>query len=176
MIEEVILSLFVRSYEHLYHEFEDMPEREFVYLSMHYDLAKIEKVIVVGGGAIPYTAIFFSQKIAKPVYAIEKNVLVYFACLRLLRRLRIRNIKVIKGQGQLYSDYGRSLIIITLHTLTKQMVLERIVGNDKRGRIVVIRQPSMRNVRLFESASLGGLNYTTIEHRKQGVLSFIFSS
>ena len=176
MIEEIALSLFTRSYEHFYREFEDLPERELIYLSKHFDLSKIEKVVVVGAGAIPYTAIFFSQKIDKPVYAIEKNVLAYFACLRLLHRLRIGTIKVVRGLGQLYRDYGNSLVIITLHTLPKQMVLERVASNDQGSRIVVIRQPSTQNMRLFESASLDGLTYATIEHRKQGVFSFIVSS
>jgi len=176
MIEEIVLSLFVKSYEHFSHEFEDMPEREFAYLSLHHDLSKIEKVIVVGAGAIPYTAIFFSQKIGKPVFAIEKNALAYFACLRLLRRLRIDAIKVVKGSGQLYCNYGHSLVIITLHTLTKQMVLERVISNDECGQIVVIRQPSTQNMRLFESASLEGLKYATIEHKKEGAYSFVISN
>lgn len=172
MIEEIVLSLFAKSYA--YYQTISIPEKEFAYLSKHCDLSRIEKVVVVGGGAMPYTAVFFAQKIDKPVYAIEKNVLAYLACLRLLRRLRISNIKVVKGSGQLYRDYGNSLVIITLHTISKQMVLEQVTSNDKCSRIVVIRQPSTQNVREFERASLGGLSYATIEH-SQGLFSFIIS-
>jgi hypothetical protein len=174
MIEEIVLSLFAKSYA--YYQPISIPEKEFAYLSKHCDLNRIEKVIVVGGGAVPYTALFFAQKIDKPVYAIEKNVLAYLACLRLLRRLGISNIKVVKGSGQLYRDYGNSLVIITLHTISKQMVLERVIGGDKCGQIVVIRQPSTLNMCMFESASLEGLKFATIEHRKHGVFSFVISS
>lgn len=175
MIEEVFLSLFTGSCEYFYREWEVLPERELVYLSKHYDLSKIDKVVVVGAGAIPYTAIFFSQKIGKPVYAIEKNALAYFASLRLLRRLRIDTIKVVKGLGQLYRDYGNSLVIITLHTLSKKMVLEQVTGSDACIRIIVVRQPSAENRREFESACLDGLKYETIEHDR-GLFSFIISN
>jgi hypothetical protein len=130
---------------------------------------------LVGAGAIPYTAIFFGRKLDKPVYAIEKNVLAYFASLRLLHRLEIEGIKVVKGLGQRYRDYGNSLVIITLHTLSKQMVLEQVAGGDGSSRIVVVRQPSMQNVREFESACLDGLKYEVIEH-SQGIFSFVISN
>jgi precorrin-6B methylase 2 len=175
MIEEVFLSLFTESFEYFYREWEVLPEIELVFLSKRYDLSKIDKVVVVGAGAIPYTAIFFSQRINKPVYAIEKNVLAYFASLRLLRRLKISTIKVVHGLAQLHHDYGNSLIIITLHTLSKQMVLDQVMGSDRGSRIVVIRQPSTQNTREFESACLDGLDYEIVEH-KQGLFSFIISS
>lgn len=176
MVEEIVLSLFTSSYEYFYYRWKVLPEREFFYLSKRYDLSKIEKVIVVGAGAIPFTAIFFSQKIHKPVYAIEKNILAYLACSRLLRRLRIGKVKVVRGSGQLYRDYGRnSLVIIAIQTISKQMVLERVIGNGKCSRIVVIRQPSTQKTDEFESASLDGLEYATIEHG-EGVVSFIISN
>jgi ferredoxin len=197
MIEEIVLSLMI-SHEYFYCECGDSSEREptysskqlipilhnlrpilekeFIYLSNHFDLSKIDKVIVVGAGAIPYTAIYFSKKIHKPVYAIEKNILAYIACLKLLRRLKINTIKVVKGTGQLYQDYAKnSLVIITLHTLSKQMVLERVKGNAKYNGIVVIRQPPAHKIREFESVTLDGLKYTTIEH-DDGVSSFIISN
>lgn len=174
-IEEIILSLFTRTCEYFYQEWKFLPESEFSFLSKHYDLTKIEKVIVVGAGAIPYTAIFFSQKIDKPVYAIEKNFLAYLACLRLLRRLKVEGITVIRGLGQFYRYYGNSLVIINLHTLSKQMVLERVTGNGNCNQIVVVRQPSTRNAREFETASLDGLKYAIIEHG-QGIFSLIISS
>jgi len=176
MIEEIVFSLFTSSYEYFSRRWNVLPEREFTYLSKHYDLSKIERVIVVGAGAIPYTPIFFSQKIHKPVYAIEKNVLAYLACLRLLHRLRIGTIKVVRGSGQLYRDYGKnSLVIITIQTISKQMVLEQVTGERKCDRIVVIRQPSTQKNEEFESATLEGLKYATVEHG-EGVFSYIISN
>jgi len=174
MIEEVVLSIFTKSFEYFYREWKVLPEREFAYLSDHCDLSRIEKVVVVGAGAIPYTAIFYSRKIDKPIYAIEKNVLAYLACLRLLHKLKIFTVKVIRGSGQLYRDYANSLVIINLQTLSKQKVLERAAGTHGCNRIVVIRQPLAQNSREFESASLDGFRYAALEH-SQGLVSFIIS-
>jgi len=175
MFEEIFLSLFTESCEYFFREWEILPERELAYLSKHYDLNRVDRVVVVGAGAIPYTAISVSRKLDKPVYAIEKNVLAYLASLRLLHRLGIDRIKVVKGLGQHFRDYDNSLVIITLHTLSKQLVLERVTGSDKNNRIVVVRQPSAQNVREFESACLDGLKYEVIEHN-QGVFSFVISN
>jgi len=196
MIEEIVLS-FMINYEYFYREWKISSEsdynytskqlipilynlkvildKEFLYLLNHFDLSKIDKVVVVGAGAIPYTAIYYGEKIRKPVYAIEKNILAYIACLRLLRRLRIGTIKVVRGTGQHYRDYGKnSLVIITLHTLSKQEVLDRVKDVAKYG-IIVIRLPSVKKIHEFESASLNGLKYSIIEHDGD-VFSFIISN
>lgn len=176
MFEEIALSFFRKGYENFYRIWKALPEKEFIHLLQHYNLNKIEKVIVVGAGAIPYTAIFFSKKLAKPIYVIEKNALAYFACSRLLRELRIDAITVIKGSGQLYCEYDNSLVIVSLHTHPKQKVLERVLGSNKHNQIVVIRQPLTQNIHLFESIYLNKLKCTTIKHNIAPLLSVFIAT
>jgi hypothetical protein len=141
MLQEVLLSCSGKSIERLLSE--DWPaqalaKKELSHLLQHYDLSSIEKVIVVGSGAVPYTALFFRKHLKKHTYCIERNVICYLACLRLLRKLKEDTIIVVRGTGESYHDYENSLVIITKETRQKQEVIDRI-GNGAN--TVVIRQP-----------------------------------
>ncbi len=173
MLTEILLSLHERGSEYLYREHKDLPKREVAHLSEHYDLSKIEKIIVVGSGAVPYTALFFSKHFQKPTYAIERNAISYYACLRLLRRLKTNQIRLVREAGQLYRDYDNSLVIITLHTRLKQEVLDQALGHRT---IVVIRQPLRRNARVFEGASLHGMRCTAVVHKRPLIVSVFLSN
>jgi hypothetical protein len=164
MSEEIILSFFGRCFKDFYNKWRDIPEREFAYLLQNCNLNSIDKVIVVGAGAIPYTAIFFAQQINKPVYAIEKNSLAFFACLNLLRRLKLNNIKLIKESGQHYHSYVNSLVIITLHTVSKQKILDQILNYNGYNNIILMRQPLSECDHWYETISLNNLRYSKIRH------------
>jgi hypothetical protein len=168
MLEEIILSLYHGGRQYFYNEWKSMPEREFNHLLQHYDLSSIEKVIVVGAGAFPYTALFFSKHIKKPVYAIERNPIAYFVCSRLVRKLNITTIRVVKGLGQDFCDYEDSLVIIVLHTRLKQDVLRKVLSGRS---IAVVRLPVEEAGHNFESAQLAGIKHTAVEHRTPSMVS-----
>lgn len=138
ILGEILLSFHEGGCQYFCKQWELMPEREFIHLSQHYDLGSIQRVIVVGGGALPYTALYFSRHTRKPVYAIERNAASYLACLRLIRELKATDVSVIKESGELYRHYDSSLVIIVLHTRLKQDVLKKVLNSKC---IVVIRLP-----------------------------------
>lgn len=173
MLEEVLLSFSQRGSEYFYQEWKRMPEKEFIHLSQHYDLSSIERVIVVGAGAVPYTALFFSRRLSKPVYAIERNAISYYACSRLVRRLNAASISVVKESGELYRGYENSLVIIVLHTRLKQGVLDKAMAGNS---IVVVRVPLTENRSFFESVNLEGTEHTSVEHTAPPMVSIFVAN
>lgn len=164
MFQEILLSYSRRNSNDFYDRMKDIPEREAAHLLQNYDLDKIEKVIIVGSGAIPYTAIFFAEIIKKPIYLIEKNFWAAFACSKLLRRFNLDNIKVIRGLGQCYRNYFNTLVIISLHTVSKQNVLKQILSFKGSNNIIIIRHPLESNAHLYERVLLNGMKYTRVKH------------
>lgn len=173
MLAEVLMSLEKRCFEYLYREQKQLPKRELAHLSRHYDLRRIKKVVVVGAGAIPYTALIISEEIKKPVFAVERNAISYFACLRLLNRLKASKVRAIRATGQLYDSYENSLVIITLHTRLKQEVMHRALTSNS---IVVVRQPLGESRRFYESADVKKQKCTVIVHEAQAVVSVFITN
>lgn len=164
MLEEIIASYFPASCNEFYNKWKEIPEKEISYLFQNHDLSKIDKAVVVGAGAIPYTAIILAKKTNKTVYLIEKNHIASFISSNVLRRFNFNNVKVIKKSGQHYDGYVNSLIIISLQTVGKQRVFEHILSYKSYNNIIVVRQPLTEYNCFYESISLDGLNYKTVRH------------
>jgi len=176
-VGEVVLSLVGGGFVYPYAEQKILVEREFGYLLRHYHLNRIKRIIVIGAGAIPYSAIFLYQRIGKPTYAVERNPVSYLACVRLLRRLRLSTIIVVKRLNQIeqyIGEYENSLVLITLQTRLKQEVMRRVLSQGPNT-VVMIRVPSGANIGLFESVTLGNDNFASLEHDKEGVKSIFIS-
>lgn len=166
-IQEVILSCFRRGYENFYDKWKVIPKRELEYLSQHCYLDMIEKVIVIGGGAIPYTAIFYATQLNKPVHIIEKSAFAVFFCRNLLKRFNPGyTIKIIKGVG--VTDIWRNntankLFIICLHVTQKQKIFEQTLSSNGNN-IILVRRPSRESSHLYDKVRTNGLRSLTIEH------------
>ncbi len=173
MLQEVVVSFFKKGFENFYNKWKILPEKEFIYLSENYDLNKIDRIVVIGGGAIPYSAIFFNRQLQKPTYVIERNRLAYFACSRLIHRLNLKSLKVIKGSAENFHDYINSLIIISLHTHIKQKILEHILKRSNHNNIIIIRHPFRITSDLYDNVDLNELECSSIEFRDLGLISLI---
>ena len=168
MFEEVILSFSKGCSEYFYREWKRMPETELAHLLQHYDLSKIEKIIVVGAGAIPFTALYLSKHLRKPAYALERNSITYHACRQLMRRMNARGVRVVKASGESFEEYENSLVIIVLQVCLKQSVMEKAL---RGGNIVVVRVPLANTGEKFESIALKGREHTSVEHDSPSMIS-----
>lgn len=165
-LHEIFFSFFYKGFQDFYNKWKSLAKRELNYLRQNYNLDLIDKVIVVGAGAIPYTAIFFAEHLNKPVYAIEKNPFASFLCSRLLYKLNLNSIKVINKSGENYNGYYNSLIIINLQTTQKQKILKQISDSNSHNNIVVIRQPLGEYTDFFEGIQLNHIKYETIKQKE----------
>jgi hypothetical protein len=177
MLGEIVFSFVGGGFELAYSTHKTLVETEFAYLSQHYRLDRIERVIVVGAGAIPYSAILLNRRIRKPTYAVERNPVAYVACVRLLTRLGLQTIMVVKGirETERYiGGFENSLVLITLQTRLKEEAMRQILSN-RTNTIVVIRIPSGANIRLFEGFDPANQNLPFLEHENKGVRSVFIS-
>jgi hypothetical protein len=177
MVQEIIASFTVEGSAERFCEVlergdwgECLAANEFDYLSSHYDLSNVERVVVVGSGAVPQTAIVFAKHLDRPIYCIERNSACYFASVRLLRRLKVGGrIHVIRECGELHS-YSGSVVIIALETRLKQDVLERALANNN---IIIVRQPVERKTRVCESVDVDKSRCSAIRHKSPLLSVFI---
>ena len=161
---EIVYSFIPYLYRSYLTRYKHIPANELEYLKGKIDISTIEKIVLVGGGAIPYTAIFFNKIIKPKVFIIiEKDKLSSLAASRLLKRLNLYNFKVINMPGEDYSGYDDSLVIVALQVTEKQKIVNRIL--DKSNNTLIIRQPLRENTRMFESISSHRPNYMTIEQK-----------
>lgn len=169
IFKEILLSLSDEACQNFYDELKHIPERELNHLIHHYDLDNIERVIVVGAGAIPFTALFFSRHLKSQVFAVERNLAAYLACSRLMRKLNAA-ITVVRQSGEFY-HYENSLTIITLHTRLKQKVLDSVLSSKG---IVVVRLP-LGETKAFDDVNLTEIHYSKVEHKTAEMASIFIN-
>lgn len=140
-----------------------VPANELQYLQHNFDLRAIKKIVLIGGGAIPYTAIFLSKIINPEVFVIvEKNIISSLAAARLLKKLNLTHLKVVNINGEDYSEYGDSLIIVSLQATGRQRIVNKIL-TESADNILIIRQPLSKGKRVFETVSLNGFRCAIIK-------------
>lgn len=166
LFQEIIYSFSPYFYRRYFMDCKNIPANELKYLQEKFPLNTIEKIVLTGGGAVPYTAIFLDKTInPKAVVIIEKNKLASLAASRLLKKLNLKNFKVVNIRGEDYSEYYNSLVIVALRVTEKQRIIDKIL-NQSYNNILIIRQPLRKNIRVFESVSLNGLKYTAIKQEQ----------
>lgn len=160
---EVLYALIPNLYKRHMRRWEYIPVAEGEYLNKNFNLSTFKKIIVVGGGSIPFTAIYLNKILnEKDFVIIEKNKISALAARILLERLGYNNFKVINISAQNYSDYDNSIIIIALQVIQKQKIVNKIL-NEHRNAILIIRQPIGNNLQLFDYVSLNEIRYPAIK-------------
>lgn len=163
VVIEVLYALIPNLYKRYIRRWEYIPIAEWGYLNKNFNCSVFKKIIVVGGGSIPFTAIYLNKILnQKNFVIIERNKISALAARILLERLGYNNFKVINISAQDYSDYDSSIIIIALQVTQKQKIVNRIL-NDYRDTILIIRQPIGSNLQLFDYVSLNKIQYSAIK-------------
>ena len=162
---EIIYSFFPYFYKRYFIRWKSVPANELKYLQNNLPLGSIKKIVLIGGGAIPYTAIFLNKLINPEVCVIiENNRICSLAAARLLKKLNLMNLKVVNMNGEHYSAYDNSLVIVSLQVKGKQKIVDKIV-NEHGNSILIVRQPLKRGKHIFETASLNGFKYATVKQK-----------
>ena len=162
---EMVYSFFPYFYKRYFIRWKFVPENELKYLQENCGVQAIKKIVLIGGGAIPYTAIFLNQIMnLKDFVIIEKNKISSLAAARLLKKLNLMNLKVVNMNGEDYSTYDNNLVIVSLQATGKQKIIDKIL-NEAGNNILIVRQPLRKGRRIFETASLNGFKYATVEQK-----------
>jgi hypothetical protein len=163
IVIEVLYALLPNFYKRFIKCWEYIPAVEWKYLSKNFNLSAVKRIIIVGGGGIPFTAMYLNKIWNEKTFVIiEKSKISSLVARLLLKKLGYNNCKVINITAQDYSDYNDSLIIITLHVVKKQEVIDKIL-NKNYNYALIIRQPTGSYIRVFDYVSLNDIKYSAIK-------------
>ena len=98
-----------------------------------------EKVVMIGGGALPVTAIHWAGRFEGPIVVLEKNRLTTLLCKKLIRKLGLGNVQVVCQDGAAYEEYDNSIVLFSLHVTNKPLVVSRVLGCGDNKQAICVR-------------------------------------
>jgi hypothetical protein len=132
-------------------------ECNFFLASDVFDVRDIQKVIVVGGGAVPVTAMHWAGRFDGPIVVLEKNRLTTMLCKRFVRKRGLQNIQVLCLDGEAYEDYDNSIVLFSLHVTNKAFIVDKVLAAGMGKSAVCVR------ISADEQLDSTAANWRTIE-------------
>jgi hypothetical protein len=136
-------------------------ESEFFLASDDLHLHDFQKVVVVGGGSIPVTAMHWASHFGGPIIVLERNRRTTTSCRRLVRKRRLKNIQVLRMDGEAYEDYDNSIVLFSLHVTDRAAIIEKMVATATGKSAVFVRVPN------DESLDVDGVSWQTVKEFRQ---------
>jgi hypothetical protein len=115
------------------------PEFEFF---QHQEVLRSEhfhKVVMVGGGAIPITAMYWASHCNLPVIVLEKGRITSRLCRRQLKRHGLKNASVLCVYGEDYDCYANSIVLISLHATNKSQIVSKVMESRADKKAISVR-------------------------------------
>ncbi|KXZ39266.1 Nicotianamine synthase protein [Alkalithermobacter thermoalcaliphilus JW-YL-7 = DSM 7308] len=114
-------------------------------------IKETHKVLCIGGGSIPYTAIKIAQLTNCNVTVIDIDFTAVKKAVKYIKDVGMdRKVKVIHGNGLDFCTNGFDVIHIALQVTPKDKILENIWENSPLGTKILIRKPK-KNLNKFYS-------------------------
>jgi len=98
-----------------------------------------KKVVIVGGGPAPFTALHWANVYCGPVVVLDKSGLAKLLSEKLVKRLGIKNIEILNVRGEDYKDYGNCIVSISLYAENKEMIVRRVLENREGNNVIFLR-------------------------------------
>jgi hypothetical protein len=111
---------------------------------------QFERIVMVGGGAVPVTAIYWACHCRRPIVVLEKVRLTTWFCRRLLRRMKLQNVEVRQINGEDYDGYGACIALVSLYATNKAAIVQKILTSGPGKKAIAMR---MRPGEDFQSDS-----------------------
>ncbi|MEW6189470.1 MAG: class I SAM-dependent methyltransferase [Actinomycetota bacterium] len=128
------------------------------------------RVLLIGAGATPYTAVTLAREFGCHVTGIDKDLIaVLLARLYLRRKAPQLDIKMRYGNGLSFKVDDFDVIVIVLHAKPKERILRAISESSTRNLTVILRNPRGKYVHMYEEmkTSLSDIKFilrTTLKH------------
>jgi hypothetical protein len=123
-----------------------------------YDMSSFKRLTFVGGGAVPFTAIYWAKYFDGPINVLDKDATALSLGRRLVHKLDIKNIFFIGEWGQAYDGYQDSVIIVTLYAENRDDILRKILEDGNARKLLILRSFENQPPDSFD------LPWTTIDH------------
>jgi len=120
------------------------------------------KVLLIGAGATPYTAVALAREFGCSATGIDKDpIAAMMARLYLKRKAREMDVKVICGNGIDFEIKSFDVIAIALHAKPKAEILEHLANSSNEKLRVILRNPRGRYVEMYEemTSNLAGIGF-----------------
>lgn len=130
-----------------YYSFSLKKTKEYIRLQMKWcdnEASKVnwkraDRLLFIGAGSIPYTAIYFSRRLDNPICVLEKNWLACFLGRNVLRKLKMDNKIIYINQSSMeYKDYHKyDIVYIASYTINKFSTVKRVLRMAKKVAIII---------------------------------------
>lgn len=122
-----------------------------------------DKILCIGGGPCPYTAIMLHQLTGAAVTVVDNNAACVQQSANLIKRLGLEKaIRIVYGEGEDIDCEGFTVIHLALQVSPKRKVLESLLERAGNGVKILVRRPKELVRRLYcdqESCPLPCENY-----------------
>jgi D-arabinose 1-dehydrogenase-like Zn-dependent alcohol dehydrogenase len=121
------------------------------------DIREGDRVLCIGGGICPYTAILLHKYTGAHITVIDNNRSCVEKARKFVNRLGLDKIKILPGDGRDICCYGYTVIHLAMQITPKESVINEILSKAEKGTRVLVRKPKK---------SVGSLYCTMPEYEK----------
>lgn len=101
-----------------------------------------DRIVNIGCGAVPFTAIYLSQKIGAKVVALDKDADALEKAHYSLRKYGLeKNIELVEADATKYVPRYYTGALVALQAEPKKKILENLLSNGEKGASLIFRQP-----------------------------------
>lgn len=108
-----------------------------------------DRVLCIGGGICPYTAILLHKYTKAHVTVIDNNSKCVEKSRKFINELGLDKINIILGDGEEICCHGYTVIHLAMQISPKELVLNKIMQKAQHGTRVLIRKPKKGVDRLY---------------------------
>lgn len=137
-VEEYIVSFFPSVALEYCLRRKSVVSNEVKYLS-DFKTDDLKKVVIVGGGPTPFTALYWANIYPGPIVVLDKNGLAKVLSEKLVKKLGIKNIEILNVRGEDYDDYRNCIVSISLYAENKEMIAKRVLENEEGNNLIFLR-------------------------------------
>ena len=158
MIKEILNYLY---YTYEFH-FNHIPILAEFYIRFHtpsvkkeirlFHLTKSDKIVHIGCGTIPYTAIVIANEVQACVLGIDNRSKVVDKAAAFLKKYKaLDSIKIEIGEGTLYDVSGFDVVIISYGIDHQDLVLRHVFDSMKDGGRIILRRSTAKKNKYIDS-------------------------
>lgn len=106
------------------------------------DITPQDKILCIGGGPCPYTAIMLHQQTGAKVTVIDNNKQCVKQSADLIKQLNLeKSIRIVYGEGEEINCHGFTVIHLALQITPKEKVLKKVIEQAEKGVKILVRMP-----------------------------------
>jgi 16S rRNA A1518/A1519 N6-dimethyltransferase RsmA/KsgA/DIM1 with predicted DNA glycosylase/AP lyase activity len=105
------------------------------------NVSQNDRVLCIGGGVCPYTAILINKYTRSKVTVIDNDNACIEKSRKFLRRLGLDGIEIVHADGKHVCCRDYTVIHIAMQITPKELIIDEVLKKAKEGTRVLVRQP-----------------------------------